>query len=40
MRVNIFKSKHFAEQIEYLGYWIIIQVIQPMRKKVETILNI
>jgi hypothetical protein len=23
MRVNISKSKFFAEQIEYLGYWII-----------------
>jgi hypothetical protein len=35
MRVNISKSKFFAEQIEYLGYWITRQVIQPMRNKVE-----
>jgi hypothetical protein len=40
MRVNISKSKFFAEQIEYLGYWIIRQGIQPMRNKVEAILNI
>jgi hypothetical protein len=40
MRVNISKSKFFAEQIEYLGYWITRQVIQPMRNKVEAILNI
>jgi hypothetical protein len=40
MRVNISKSKFFAEQIEYLGYWITSQGIQPMRNKVEAILNI
>jgi hypothetical protein len=42
MRVNIFKSKFFAEQIEYLihGYWITRQGIQPIRSKVEAILNI
>jgi hypothetical protein len=42
MRVNISKSKFFAEQIEYLGYWITRQGIQPIRNKVETIaiLNI
>jgi hypothetical protein len=40
MRVNISKSKFFAEQIEYLGYWIIRQGIQPIRNKVEAILNI
>jgi hypothetical protein len=40
MRVNISKSKFFAEQIEYLGYWITRQGIQPMHNKVETILNI
>jgi hypothetical protein len=38
--VNIFKSKFFAEQIEYLGYWITRQGIQPIRNKVEAILNI
>jgi hypothetical protein len=41
VRVNISKSKFFAEQIEYLGYWITRQGIQPIRKnKVEAILNI
>jgi hypothetical protein len=42
MRVNIFKSKFFAEQIEYLAptYWITRQGIQPIRNKVEAILNI
>jgi hypothetical protein len=42
MRVNISKSKFFAEQIEYLvpGYWITRQGIQPIRNNVETILNI
>jgi hypothetical protein len=41
MRVNISKSKFFAEQIKYLvlGYWITRQVIQPIRNKVESILN-
>jgi hypothetical protein len=33
MRVNISKSKFFAEQIEYLGYWITRQVIQPIHIK-------
>jgi hypothetical protein len=44
MRVNISKSKFFAEQIEYLvlRYWITRQGIQPMRNKVEmnAILNV
>jgi hypothetical protein len=40
MRVNISKSKFFADQIEYLGYWITRQGIQPIRNKVEAILNI
>jgi hypothetical protein len=40
MRVDISKSKFFAEQIEYLGYWINKQGIQPIRNKVEAILNI
>jgi gamma-glutamyl:cysteine ligase YbdK (ATP-grasp superfamily) len=41
MRVNISKSKFFAEQIEYLGYWITRNVIQPIHNKVEmdAILN-
>jgi hypothetical protein len=40
MRVIISKSKFFAEQIEYLGYWITRQGIQPISNKVEAILNI
>jgi hypothetical protein len=40
MGVNISKSKFFAEQIKYLGYWITRQGIQPIRNKVEAILNI
>jgi hypothetical protein len=42
IRVNISKSKLFAEQIEYLGYWIIRQGIQSISNKVykNTILNI
>jgi hypothetical protein len=40
MRVNISNSKFFAQQIEYLEYWIIRQGIQPIRNKVEAILNI
>jgi hypothetical protein len=40
MRVKISKSKFFAEQIEYLGYWITRQGIQPIRNKIEAILNI
>jgi hypothetical protein len=42
LRVYISESKFFAEQIEYLasGYWITRQCIQPIRNKVETILNI
>jgi hypothetical protein len=40
MRVNISKSKFFVDQIEYLGYWITRQGIQPIRNKVEKILNI
>jgi hypothetical protein len=35
MRVSISKSKFFAEQIEYLGYWITRQDIQPICNKVE-----
>jgi hypothetical protein len=35
IRVNISKSKFFEEQIEYLGYWITRQGIQPICNKVE-----
>jgi Reverse transcriptase (RNA-dependent DNA polymerase) len=40
MRINASKSKFFAEQIEYLGYWITRQGIQPVHSKVKAILNI
>jgi hypothetical protein len=42
VRVNMSKSKFFAEQIEYLEYWITRQGIQPIHNKVEmnSILNI
>jgi hypothetical protein len=44
MRVNTSKSKpkFFSEQIEYLGYWITRQGIQPIHNKVEmnAILNV
>jgi hypothetical protein len=42
MRVNISKSKFFAVQIEYLGYWMTRQDIQPIRNEVgmNVILNI
>jgi hypothetical protein len=42
MRVKISKSKFFAEQIEYLGYWITRQGIHLIRNKLEmnAILNI
>ena len=40
MRVNVSKSKFFAEQIEYLGYWITRKGIQPVYNKVEAILKI
>jgi hypothetical protein len=40
MRLNISKSKFFVEQIEYLGYWITRQGIQPIRNKVAAILSI
>jgi hypothetical protein len=35
--VDISKSKFFAEQIEYPGYWIIRQGIQPIGNKIENI---
>jgi Reverse transcriptase (RNA-dependent DNA polymerase) len=40
MRVNASKVKYFAEQIEYLGYWITRKGIQPVYNKVEDILKI
>jgi Reverse transcriptase (RNA-dependent DNA polymerase) len=40
MRINASKSKFFAEQIEYLGYWITRKGIQPVQSKVEAILKV
>jgi hypothetical protein len=40
MRVNASKSKFFADQIEYLGYWVTQKGIQPVYNKVEAILKI
>jgi hypothetical protein len=40
IRVNASKSKFFAEQIEYQGYWITRQGIQPVQSKLEAIPNI
>jgi hypothetical protein len=40
IRVNISKPKFFEKQIEYLGYWITRQGIQPISNKVVVILNI
>jgi hypothetical protein len=37
MRVNISKSKFISEQIEYLGYWITRQGIQPIHNNVDII---
>jgi hypothetical protein len=37
---HVSKSNFFAEQIEYPGYWITRQGIQPIRNKVDAILNI
>ena len=40
LKVNA-KKLHFAEfEIEYLGYWITRQGIQPLPKKVEPLQNI
>jgi hypothetical protein len=38
--VILSKYKLFAEQIEYLGYWITRKGIQPIRNNDEAILNI
>jgi Reverse transcriptase (RNA-dependent DNA polymerase) len=40
MRVDASKSKFFAEEIEYLGYWITRKGIQPVYKKVEAFLRL
>jgi hypothetical protein len=40
IRVNMSKSKFFAEQIEYLGYWITRKGIQLISKNIWALLNI
>jgi hypothetical protein len=40
LKVNATKSFFCKEQLEYLGYWITREGIQPLAKKVEAILNI
>ena len=40
MRINASESKLFAEQSEYLGYWITRQGIQPVHNKIDAILKI
>jgi hypothetical protein len=40
IRANASKSKFLSEQNEYLGYWIIRKVIQPVHNKAEAILDI
>jgi hypothetical protein len=40
MRVNASKSKFYANQIEYLGYWITKSGIQTVQSTVEAILKI
>jgi hypothetical protein len=40
MRVNISKSKFFAQQIEHMRYCITRQGIQPIRNKLEMIIAI
>ena len=40
LKVNAKKSFFFRPELEYLGYWISPQGIQPIAKKVEAIQNI
>ena len=40
LKVNLSKSKICHTEIQYLGYWITRQGIQPLTKKVEAILAI
>ena len=40
LKVNANKSAFCQEELEYLGYWISREGIQPMKKKVEAIMNI
>jgi len=40
IRVNVSKIKFIVEYIEYLGYWISQQGIQPVHKKMEVVLTI
>ena len=40
LKVNVKKSFFGKPKLEYLGYWITNQGIQPLPKKVQAILNI
>ena len=40
LKINADKSAFCQEQLEYLGYWITRDGIQPMKNKVEAIMNI
>ena len=40
LKVNISKSKLCQTELEYLGYWVTREGIQPLTKKVEAILAI
>ena len=40
LRINADKSTFCAIEIEYLGFWITRQVVQPMTNKIEAIQNI
>jgi hypothetical protein len=40
LKVNAKKSFFGKDELEYLGYWITQQGIQPISKKVEAIKNI
>ena len=39
LKVNAEKSKFFATQIEYLGFWLTRDGVTPVKKKVDAILN-
>ena len=40
LKVNVSKSSFCQTELEYLGYWITRQGIQPITKKIEAILKI
>ena len=40
LKVNASKSTFFTDKIEYLGYWITMEGVKPLEKKVQAILNL